>query len=133
MDWPTDPRFEAEFGKQVDLALRTGEPLQERLDAFAEWWARAQAQAGSEASAAPMPWGWITLGGAALFAVFAGLVAAVLRRNRPTAAQRHEERAGYLLASPWLLGFCLLLAFPILLSLLLSLSLSASSKSLTMA
>lgn len=122
VDWPTDPRFEAEFGKQVDLALRTGEPLQERLDAFAYWWERAQAQAGSEASAAPMPWGWITLGGTTLFVVLAGLVAAVLRRDRLTAAQRHEERAGYLLASPWLLGFCLLLAFPILLSLLLSLT-----------
>ncbi|MEE2719855.1 MAG: extracellular solute-binding protein [Planctomycetota bacterium] len=122
VDWPADPRFEAEFGKQVDLALRTGEPLDERLTAFGTWWQRARAQAGSEASAAPMPWNWIGLVGGVLVLLLAVAIAMLLRRGRLTTAQRHEERSGFLLASPWLIGFCLLLAFPIILSLLLSLT-----------
>ena len=63
-------------------------------------------------------------GAFALLLLAAGLLVALLRSRGPrlSAARRAEERAGYLLASPWLLGLVILLAGPIVLSLLLSLT-----------
>jgi len=121
-DWPTDPRFEAEFGKQADLVLKTGEPLQERFDDFGDWWRRARDQADASRDAVPMPWNWIVLMVAGFVLLLACIIGVLRRRSDLPASHRHEERSGYLLASPWLLGFCLLLAFPILLSLFLSLT-----------
>jgi multiple sugar transport system permease protein len=43
------------------------------------------------------------------------------RRRRPLNAQEaREERVGYLMASPWLVGFAVFMAFPVVLSLVLS-------------
>jgi multiple sugar transport system permease protein len=53
---------------------------------------------------------------------FAATVAYLLLRAPKGMNARREERAGFLLASPWVVGFLLFMAFPILLSLILSMT-----------
>jgi multiple sugar transport system permease protein len=72
----------------------------------------------------PSPVQWSTLAniGFALLALFVALVAYLLVRAPRGANARSEERAGFLLVSPWVAGFLLFMAFPILLSLILSMT-----------
>ncbi len=70
-----------------------------------------------------MPWNVLAIAGAIVAATIVAWIAMVLRR-RPgdSLAGAAEERAGLLLASPWLVGFAIFMAFPIAMSLVLSLA-----------
>lgn len=121
--WPIDPEFSTQFGRWMDLTLRTGRDLDASLEGFGSWWRDKQASPLADRDFPAMP--WATFGIViALLLLAAGLLVALLRSRGPrlSAARRAEERAGYLLASPWLLGLVILLAGPIVLSLLLSLT-----------
>ena len=121
--WPADPRFEARMGVHLDQALRSGDrSVAEAVRAFEEEWEREQASPLRSRDFPPMPWGaWIQGFLAAFFLL--GLAGGFLWfRRRPGALEAAEERAGLLLVSPWLLGFLLLTAFPVVLSFLLSLT-----------
>ena len=69
-----------------------------------------------------MPWGVLLVG---LLLLLVILVLVLWRRRSPASAstaQRSEERSGFLLVLPWLAGFLVFMAGPIVLSLVLALS-----------
>ena len=119
-NWPRDPEFSAQFGQWMDLSLRTGRDLDASLTGFEDWWRTKQASPLSNTAFPAMPWIGILLVVGAIVA--AGFLWLLLRARREVLshAERSEERAGYALAMPWLIGFVFLLAGPITISLLLS-------------
>ena len=122
--WPIDPAFQDQFQRTLDVALRTGGDVDEQVAAFDEWWAARQASPLAPTRSFPrMPWGVIGLVIAAVVAGL-GLIKWIwLARTRPESdLARREERAGWLMVMPWVLGFVLFMLGPIVLSLLLSLA-----------
>lgn len=121
VDWPADPRLEDAFRRATDLVLRTGAPAEETMATLAEWWERERSGPLARGGHPPMRWGLVGAVSALLVALGVAAVAVVRRRRPLSRRAASEERAGYLFAGPWLVGFALLLAFPIALSFLLSL------------
>ncbi len=121
-DWPLDREFSLQFSRWMDLTLRSNRDLDQSLEGFDLWWKRKQASPLSGRDFAPMPWGLLLTGLLCLLAI----PALVVWRRRPPAsassAQRSEERSGFLLALPWVAGFLVFMAGPIILSLVLALS-----------
>ena len=121
VDWPTNPQFEALLGSRLDQGLKTGDlPLTQAITNFERDW-RVESQSPLRSDSFPaMP--WTALGWIALLASLGGLAVwiAILRRGNLPAHQRSEERAGYFLASPWIVGFALFMAFPIVMSMALA-------------
>ena len=121
VDWPANPKFESLMGSRLDQGIKTGDlPLPAAIAAFESAWATEGASPLARGGFPPVPWGRIlgwtaALGGAALL-----LALAWWRRTRPGRLALREELAGWLVISPWLLGFLVFLAFPIGLSLILS-------------
>lgn len=69
-----------------------------------------------------MPWSTLMVVGAALVLASMLTAAVALRGGALTPGARREERAGLLIASPWIVGFLLFMLAPIAISLLLSLT-----------
>ena len=118
--WPSDPEFSTQFGRWLDLSLRSNRDVPASIDGLKSWWETKQASPLTGRDFPPMPWlillvviGSITSALVLCFLVF-------MRRGGASRSVRAEERAGYGMALPWLLGFGLFLAAPIVLSLLLS-------------
>lgn len=120
--WPTDPEFSTQFGRWMDLTLRTGRDLDSSLSGFGGWWRDKQASPLANRDFPAMPWSIIVIISVVLLFVLGFFAVAVARGGRLSTARRAEERAGYLLAMPWLIGLVLLLAGPIVLSFLLSMT-----------
>jgi multiple sugar transport system permease protein len=121
VDWPTNPQFEALMGSRLDQGLKTADvPLPEAIANFERDWNAECASPLKAATLSVMPWD--AIGIAAMLLVVIGLGAWLLRLRGGalTARERADERAGYALASPWLVGFLLFMAFPVIMSLLLS-------------
>ncbi len=121
--WPADPTFEQILGSTMDQGLKTGDlTITQAIAEFnAKWDAHVQFVPGG---ANPPRVRWDLFGGIGMALV--GLVLAafawLILRSNARATARSEERAGFAFASPWVVGFLLFLAFPILLSLVLSLT-----------
>ena len=120
--WPLDPAFQDQFQRTLDVALRTGKDVQVQVDALDAWWTdRRESPLAPSRSFPRMPWLEIGLGLSAILLIGVVIIVIWLRATRPDSRQAViEERAGWLMVSPWILGFLLFLAGPILLSLLLS-------------
>ncbi len=123
VEWPADPAYEQLIGTRMNQALLSGDlELDAAIDDFERAWGSHRSSPLARGGFPPFPWKAVgfALGGVALL----GLVGAFLfyARGPRSAVARREERAGLLLASPWLVGFGLFMALPILLSFLLSLS-----------
>ena len=121
--WPANPKFESGLEIRLNEALKTGtRPLEVVAREFEESWRRELESPLARGSFAPVPWWglarWAGIGLAALLVVLAFW----WRMTRGGRLAESENRAGWALVSPWLLGFLLFLAFPIGLSLLLSLT-----------
>ena len=120
--WPVDPAFQDQFQRALDVALRTGGDVETQVEQFTSWWTnRQQSPLAPTRSFPRMPWGMVAF-------VFCGILASFLvwqwvslaKSRSPSALTRQEERAGWLMVLPWLLGFALFMLGPIVLSLLLS-------------
>ena len=121
-DWPLDREFSLQFSRWMDLTLRSNRDLDQSLSGFQDWWERKQASPLSGNDFAPMPWG-ILLGVLGILLVVLLLVLWMRRAPASTnATHRSEERSGFLLVLPWLIGFLVFMAAPIVLSLVLALS-----------
>lgn len=120
--WPIDPAFQDQLQRTLDVALRTGGDVAEQAAELEGWWNdRRNSPLAPSREFSTMPWGWIIIGTVMVFACVGLVVGVRMRASRPASAQaRAEERAGWLMASPWMLGFVIFLAGPILLSLFLS-------------
>ncbi len=121
VEWPTDPQFESLLGSRLDQGLKSGDlSLGEAIANFERDWKAQRDSPLRSASMTPMPWtllSWIAME-AAIIATAVTIVA--LRRRRLTRAHAREERTGFFLASPWIIGFGLFMLFPIAMSLALA-------------
>ncbi|MBL9141638.1 MAG: extracellular solute-binding protein [Phycisphaerae bacterium] len=121
VDWPANPRYEAELGRNLDEGLKTAtKTLPAAIAQFEEAWRTERESPLGRGDHPRMPWGAIAVAAAIAVAMGAVVLALVRRRTRLPADEAREERTGYLFASPWLIGFGVFMAFPIALSLLLS-------------
>ena len=121
--WPSEPRYEQQLVNRMDEALMSGRvSVAQAAENVLSDWKRIRETPLAATDFPPMPWGriiWLTLlpiGVLVLFGLFVWI------RGRPGFAARVEERAGYLLVSPWVIGFIAFMAFPIGLSLMLAFS-----------
>ncbi|MEC8558562.1 MAG: extracellular solute-binding protein [Planctomycetota bacterium] len=118
--WPLDREFSLQFSRWMDLSLRSNRDLDRSLEGFGDWWERKQASPLSRAEFPAMPWGLLLL----LVAAAASVLLILFWLRRPAvpagSAEPSEARSGFLLALPWLVGFLVFMAGPILLSLALS-------------
>ncbi len=121
VDWPVNPQFEALLGSRLDQGLKTGDvPLKDAIANFERDWKAQIATPLARAKLSPMPWrpiAW-TVVVVAIIGLAAWLLA--LRRGALSRRARREERWGYALASPWLIGLALFMVGPILASLALA-------------
>lgn len=120
IDWPANLKFEALLGKNMGEALLTAtRTLPEAVEMFKEEW-RAESSATKRASGQRMPWGTLSIIGGAVVAIAAAMTVARLHRRPLPLQEAQEERAGFAFVSPWVFGFMVFLAVPVVLSLLLS-------------
>jgi multiple sugar transport system permease protein len=121
INWPPNAKFEQLLGTNLDEGLKTGnKPLPEAVAAFETLWKQERDSPLGRGGFPAMPWRMLTT---ILLAITAVGVAAVVLWFRKRPLPRHEareERAGFLFASPWIIGFAVFMAFPVVLSLLLS-------------
>jgi ABC-type sugar transport system permease subunit/ABC-type glycerol-3-phosphate transport system substrate-binding protein len=121
IDWPSNPKFEQLLGSNLDEGLKTGtKPVAAAAADFERLWKAELASPLGRGGFPPVPWGPIAIGIAATVAAGAGLVVRARGRTALPLQDAREERAGYLFASPWLVGFAVFMAFPVVLSLVLS-------------
>ncbi len=119
--WPADPRFEDLLGSRLDQALKTGDvSVAGALDNFDQAWAQSGASPFARADFPALNWRVAQGIGGALLLLSLILFARLWFRPPASQAAREEERAGFALVSPWVLGFALFMAMPIGLSLVLS-------------
>jgi multiple sugar transport system permease protein len=121
IDWPADQKYSDKLRRRMEEIFKIGQrPVAAVLaDVQREWTEFRQATVLGGAYR-PMPWRGVVW---AIAIPLAGLVAIGamlwwLRRPRPVALR--EELAGLGMVSPWVLGFVAFVAFPVVLSLLLS-------------
>jgi multiple sugar transport system permease protein len=121
INWPANAKFEQLLGTNLDEGLKTGnKPLPEAVAAFETLWKQERDSPLGRGGFPAMPWRMLTT---IIIAITVAGGAAVLLWFRKRPLPRHEareERAGFLFASPWIIGFAVFMAFPIVLSLLLS-------------
>ena len=121
IDWPANPKFEALFGSNMDEGLKTAnKPLAQAVADFEASWRRELASPLGRGGFPPVPWGTIAAVASAVVGAGALAVLAWFRRRPLPRDAAREERAGFLFASPWIVGFCVFMAFPVVLSLILS-------------
>lgn len=121
--WPRDPRFLHEFRTKSEEAFKTrARSVQDVLAATQREWERFQRNDILAKDYPPTPWKTIAIGCALALAAAAMPGVILWVRARPGSLSAREERAGLLMISPWLIGFIVLTAFPLVLSLILSFS-----------
>ena len=121
--WPANPKLEAVLAKRLDQALRVGDlPVADALQQASDAWTLERTGPLARASGPAMPWGGLALLIVLVLGTLGLLAGWSLRRKPLDRAARREEREGWLTMSPWLIGFVLFMAFPIVVSLLLSLT-----------
>ena len=123
VDWPADPRFEQLLGGNLDRALKVGDlTLPQAIDQFQAQWKAEKESPLARPGFPAFPWRPVATALGVVAAVAAVALAWLALAPRGAQADTREARWGWLLASPWVLGFALFMAFPIVMSLLLSLS-----------
>lgn len=123
VDWPVHARFEPLLGTRLDQGLKTADlTLPEAVAEFeAKWRVERESPLGRGGFPA-MPWGTIAWAVGVVAACAVAVLLVWRGRSRLPSAEAREERVGFALVSPWVIGFMLFMAFPIVLSLLLSFS-----------
>jgi len=121
--WPADPTFEQILGSTMEQALKTGDlTVPQAVAAFDEKWSTHAGFVPGGLAPPPVKWMGFAAAGLAVAGLLAAGFAWLLLRAPAGANARSEERAGFLFASPWVIGFLVFMAFPILLSLVLSMT-----------
>lgn len=121
LQWPTDPKFQSRMQDRLEAALRTGATtLDNAITDLEGDWKAARETPLARTDFPPMPWARFGAGIGIPVAVLAIVAAIWWWRRRPARLELREELSGYLLVSPWVLGFAAFMAFPIILSVLLS-------------
>ncbi len=123
VDWPADPVYEQLLGSRLDQALRTADlSLDAAVADFERTWSQHRLSPLVQGTFDPFPWRQAVTATAIVAAMILIALVIFYARGIRSGSARREELAGLLFASPWLLGFLLFMAFPILMSLALSLA-----------
>ncbi len=123
IDWPANPKFEQLLGSNLDEGLKTGnKPLADAVKEFERLWKAELASPLGRGGFPPVPWAAIAAGIGVAVVAGAAWLAVARRRVVLPPQEAGEERVGYLFASPWLVGFAVFMAFPVVMSLVLSFS-----------
>lgn len=118
VEWPEDPQFEGLLGSRLDQALKTGALSAAAASAnFVRDWAAVSNSPLSHRRGARVDWSALAAIGAAALAL-----AALYLYWPSVRGGNRNERAGMLLASPWIIGFALFMAIPVAMSLVLAFS-----------
>ncbi len=121
--WPANPLFEDLVRTRLERALKTGDAsLDQAFDELEQGWRMQLDSPLARTDLPPMPWASLVVVLMLVVAILSAVLGWWWWRTRPGRLGLREELSGYLLISPWLIGFLLFLAFPILLSFALSLS-----------
>ena len=118
--WPVDPAFAEQFDRRLNKTLRGSDDVETATNSLDGWWRDRLESPLTIGTFDRMPWGKLWLAAGALIVIGVVLTGVLILRARKSPIDRSEERAGWLLAAPWMLGFAVFLAGPIAVSLLLS-------------
>ncbi len=119
---PGYPEWKENLSNRVDQLLRSGRNLEmkEILQALEDDWQRDRENPLRRTDYPALPWHLVLL----VVLVPLGIVLAILGtlwwRRRPGRIALREELSGYGFVSPWFVGFCAFMAFPIVMSLVLA-------------
>lgn len=120
IEWPADQDYMDQMKKSMERIFKTGARLEPELDGLQRTWIANRTPTIFRARYERMPWSWIALGIGAPLALLVAAGAVRWWVRRPGRLAQREERAGLALVSPWVIGFAVFMAFPIVLSLLLA-------------
>ncbi len=122
IEWPADPRFRDQLKIGLEEIFKLGRPTQPALASVQASW-ESNVESTVFARRYPVvPWTTIAVVTVALLGLTLLIGTVLWWRNRPGTLAAREEVAGMMMVSPWMIGFALLTAFPIGLSLLLAFS-----------
>jgi multiple sugar transport system permease protein len=120
VDWPANPRFEQLLGTTLDRALKVGDQtVKQSTDDFNRMWLAENSSPLARGNFEAFPWSLFGWSISMCAIVVISLLAFLALRSYGDSAMTREARWGWLLVSPWLLGFMIFMAFPIVMSLLL--------------
>lgn len=120
VDWPADPKFMHQFRVRLEDIYKQNKSVDKAMDQIAVDWRENGEQRKRELSYAEVGWTNLTLWIALPISALVLFGAFRWWQTRSRGIGFHEERAGTLMISPWLLGFAAFMAFPVIMSLLLS-------------
>ena len=119
-DWPLDARFSDRWERTTGLIVKLGQDAEGPLADLQSWWEAEQASPLAGDSFSPMPWRTVLTVGLAVAAVLVFFITVRRRRTALSRSAIREEWAGYALIGPWLVGFAVFMALPIIVSAVLS-------------
>ncbi|MFH1746582.1 MAG: extracellular solute-binding protein [Planctomycetota bacterium] len=121
IDWPSHTKYLDKLRKRMEEIYKIGrrETAPVLADVQAEWeeFRRVDATYGYHPR---VPWRSIALGIIIPVVIGVLVVGVFWWRRRPSRIAFREEQAGMSMVSPWVIGFLLFMAFPVVLSLLLA-------------
>ncbi len=121
--WPADATFERILGSTMDQGLKSGDlTMTQAIAQFQSSWNTHVQFVPGGVNPPRVPWNMLSAGALSLLGLIIAGAALLWWRGSSSRNARAEERAGFLLASPWLLGFLVFMAFPIAMSFVLSLT-----------
>ncbi len=119
--WPPDERYESTARTEFDACLKYNhKSAPAALAAIEEEWCRLDDSLLKRTDYPPAPWSRIALFVGVPLGLALLIAAWFWWRHRPGRMAFREELAGMAFASPWFVGFIVITAFPIVLSLLLA-------------
>ncbi len=120
IDWPADPRYLHQLRVRMEDVFKLGKPVAPAMVRVGREWRDNDARAVLDQDYPPMPWATVSWVLALPLLAAVGAMFFVWWRRRPRGLAMREELAGNLMVSPWVIGFVLFTAFPIVLSILLA-------------
>ncbi len=116
IEWPADPRYMDELKTGFENIFKLGRPTRPELERVQQTWTEI---ARFTAARPRMPWRAIATTVLVVLGCLVVWGAVRWWRGRPARMAWREELAGFGMVSPWVAGFIIFCAFPIVLSLLL--------------
>jgi multiple sugar transport system permease protein len=123
IEWPVDQAFEQILGNTLESGLNSGDlTVPQAVEQFQRLWREHLRYRPGGNDPPALPWRGLGVAGLAMLGALGLWFATLWLRAPASAAVQREERAGWLFASPWVLGFLAFMAVPIVVSAAISLS-----------
>lgn len=120
IDWPSDPAYLARLRVHMEKIFKQNEPIPKVLDVAEKDWREIDRKYANVDSYSHVNWTLVTAWIVTPVAGILVVIAAIWWMRRPRGLEFRDEVAGSAMVSPWVIGFGLFTAFPIVMSLLLA-------------